>query len=142
MDRVKSIEELSSISVADDKRLFDLIGWTREGIVYDDFMSIVRKSPFSLDEWSRLLHLSERTIQRYRIEKKTFSSLHSEKILELAILFGKGAEVFGDNETFHSWLESENVSMGGIKPGELLDSSFGVEFIKDELIRIEHGILA
>lgn len=139
---MENIEELTTIDATDDKRLLDLIDLARKGIDFNSFISIVVKSPFELDEWSRFLHLSGRTIQRYKKEKKTFSTLQSEKILEIAILYKKGNEIFGEREKFYSWLDSQNVSLGGIKPREILDSTFGLELIKDELTRIEHGVLA
>ena len=40
------------------------------------------------------------------------------------------------------WLDAENIALGGVKPKSLLDSTFGIEIVKDELTRIEHGILA
>lgn len=142
IDIMENIEELTTIDATDDKRLLDLIDLARKGIDFNSFISIVGKSPFELDEWSRFLHLSGRTIQRYKKEKKTFSTLQSEKILEIAILYKKGNEIFGEKEKFYSWLDSRNVSLGGIKPREILDSTFGLELIKDELTRIEHGVLA
>lgn len=142
MSKMETIEELASIESTDDKRILDLIELVREGINYKTFYYIVTKGPFDIHDWSDFLHLSERTIQRYKKEKKTFSSLHSEKILEIAILYVKGIELFGDKENFYLWLDSKNVALGGIKPRELMDSSFGLELIKDELVRIEHGVLA
>lgn len=142
MSKIAAIEEFSSIELTNEKSVLDLIELVREGLSYQTFHSIVNKGPFDMHDWSDFLHLSERTIQRYKKEKKTFSSLHSERILEIAILYKKGIDVFGDNKNFYQWLESKNVALGGIKPRDLMDSSFGVELIKDELVRIEHGVLA
>jgi uncharacterized protein (DUF2384 family) len=58
------------------------------------------------------------------------------------LLFKKGVEVFADTDNFIKWLSSDNISLGGVKPMIMLDTSFGVNMIKDELVRIEHGILA
>ena len=103
---------------------------------------IADKSPFSTTEWSNFLHLSERTFQRYKKDRRTFDPLHSEKILEITLVYNKGVEVFGDKANFDAWLSAKNVALGGIKPKELLDSSFGIGLLKDELTRIEHGVLA
>jgi len=119
-----------------------LVKLTREGIKFNTFYRIAMKGPFDMHDWSNFLHLSERTFQRYKKEKKTFSSLHSEKILEITILYVKGIDIFGDKDHFNSWLNNKNVALGGIIPRDLLDSSFGIELIKDELTRIEHGVLA
>lgn len=119
-----------------------LIDTMRKGIAYNTFNKIAEASPFGLDEWSAFLHLSERTMQRYKKEKKAFDPIHSEKILEINLLFNKGTAVFGDVTKFNIWLNSNNVALGNIKPKELLDSTFGINLLRDELTHIEHGILA
>ena len=126
----------------DDWDVFMLIGTVREGIKYGLFQHIADKSPFSTTEWSNFLHLSERTFQRYKKDRRTFDPLHSEKILEITLVYNKGVEVFGDKANFDAWLSAKSVALGGIKPKELLDSSFGIGLLKDELTRIEHGVLA
>lgn len=135
-------ESQLSFSALDDKDIYSLIEMVRQGIKFSNFTSLVGKSPFNLSEWSNLLHLSERTMQRYKKEKTTFGNIHSEKILQLTLLIKYGTEVFGNKEQFNTWLETDNVALGKIKPKDLLDSSFGITMIKDELTRIEHGVLA
>jgi putative toxin-antitoxin system antitoxin component (TIGR02293 family) len=119
-----------------------LINTARKGIPFSTFSKMTENSPFGLDEWSGFLHLSERTMQRYKKEKKTFDPIHSEKILEITMLFNRGAEVFGSSERFDIWLTTESIALGGIKPKELLDSTFGIEVLNQELTRIEYGVLA
>jgi len=126
----------------DDKDVLLLIDMVRKGIRYPAFSDIAHNSPFTINEWCRFLYISERTMQRYQREKKTFDAIHSERILQITMLIRYGAEVFGNNEKFSSWLEAVNVALGNIKPKELLDSSFGIGMLKDELSRIEQGILS
>jgi len=120
----------------------ELLKLSRSGIRFKLFLEIVKSSPFSLKEWSTFLHLTERTIQRYKKESKTFEPIQSERIIEIAKLQKKGKELFGSKENFEQWMSSNIVAIGGIKPIELLDSSFGIDLLMDELGRIEHGILA
>lgn len=126
----------------DDINALSLVEMVRHGVQFDAFDSFANKSPFSLNEWSGFLHLSERTIQRYRSEKRIFDPLQSEKIIEIALYYNKGVEVFGSAEKFNSWLETDSLSLGGIKPKTLLDNSFGISILRDELTRIEFGVLA
>ena len=126
----------------DDKGIYYFINLVRKGINYSYFTNIANKSPFSLNEWSSFLHLSERTMQRYKKEEATFDVIHSERIIHLTLLFKYGIEVFGTKEKFKSWLETDILALGNIKPNQLLDNSFGIDLVKDELGRIEHGILA
>lgn len=81
-------------------------------------------------------------MQRYKREKRTFDSLQSEKILEIALLFKQGIEVFGNVEKFSLWLQTDNLALGKLKPKTLIDNSFGIHLLKDELTRIEYGVLA
>jgi len=126
----------------DDKNAFSLIQAIKEGIQFTFFERLAKNIPFTLREWSSFLHLSERSLQRYKKEKGTFNAVTSEKIIEITMLNKYGIEVFGEQEKFNTWLVTNNVALGGIKPRDLLDSSFGIQFLKDELTRIEHGILA
>jgi putative toxin-antitoxin system antitoxin component (TIGR02293 family) len=126
----------------DKNDVIHLIETVREGISFSIFSGFVKKTPFSLAEWSSFLNMSERTMQRYQKEKKSFDSIYAEKILQITLLYKIGIEVFGNEEKFNTWLESQNLALGGRKPKELLDNTFGIGLLKDELTRIEHGILA
>ncbi|MDN5292625.1 MAG: hypothetical protein PWQ06_2864, partial [Anaerophaga sp.] len=50
--------------------------------------------------------------------------------------------VFGSTSNFLTWINSKSIPLGGVKPIDLLDNSFGINMVKDELIKIEHGVLA
>jgi len=119
-----------------------IIDVIRQGIQFKTFKNFANESPFSLSEWSTFLHLSERTMQRYHREKRKFDSIQSEKILEIILLYKKGTEVLGTPDKFNSWLDTDNLALGSVKPKTFLDSSFGINLLKEELIRIEYGILA
>lgn len=131
-----------AFSATDDKEIFSLIHLARKGIGFSVFIAFAEKIPFDLNEWSSFLHISERTMQRYKKEERTFDTLQSEKILEIALLYKRGIEVFGENIKFNRWLDTENLALGRIKPKDLFDSSFGLNLLNDELTRLEHGILA
>lgn len=120
----------------------ELLKLSRKGITYALFEEIVKSSIYTTKEWSKFLHITERTIQRYKKEKRTFESLQSERIIEIAKLQLKGKEVFGSKEYFDEWMNSKIIALGNIRPVELLDSSFGIDLLMDELGRIEHGVLA
>ena len=138
----KLSEPMITYGAIDDNNILSLIDAVRNGISFSFFNSLVRSSPFSLPEWSSFLHLSERTLQRYKKEKKNFGPVYSEKILEITMLYKYGKDIFGDEKNFHAWLDSSNVALGNSSPKQLLDNNFGIEMVKDELGRIEHGVLA
>jgi putative toxin-antitoxin system antitoxin component (TIGR02293 family) len=142
MAKALDISSSISYSAVDDKDILQLISTIRQVIKYALFISLAEKSPFSLNEWSGFLHISERTMQRYKKEKKSFDPIYSEKILEVTMLYKFGIEVFGSTERFNTWLETKNLVLDGAKPKDLLDNTFGINLVKDELTRIEYGLLA
>jgi len=135
-------EPIISYATLDDSSAFSLINAIKEGVNFSFFERLAKSIPFTLREWAVYLHLSERSLQRYKKQKGTFNAVTSEKIIEITMLNKFGIEVFGNQDNFNVWLNSKNVALGSIKPKELLDSSFGIQLLKDELTRIEHGILA
>ncbi len=126
----------------DDKDVLVLIQFIKYGFKFSTFTTLTKNTPYSLNEWSYFLNMSERTMQRYKKEKKIFDPIYSEKIVEVMLIYKLGVNVFGDKEKFIAWSETKNLALGGVKPKELLDNSFGISLLKDELTRIEHGILA
>jgi putative toxin-antitoxin system antitoxin component (TIGR02293 family) len=133
-------ESKNYVFVDDDTA--NLTNMVREGVPYPYFTKLSNQIHLGVDDWSTYLHLSERTIQRYKKEKKSFDPIYSEKILLIELLYKKGIHVFGVADNFYTWMESVNIALGNIKPKELLDTSFGIGLIHDELGRIEHGVLA
>jgi len=135
-------EPLITYATLDNKNAYSLINAIKEGIRFSFFEKLAKNIPFTLREWASYLHLSERSLQRFKKEKGTFNTVSSEKIIEITMLNKYGIEVFDDQDKFNVWLLTKNVALGGIKPKDLLDSSFGIQLLKDELTRIEYGILA
>lgn len=139
---VELLEQNLSFKAVDDKGSLFLIKAIREGISYSFFDSMLKYIPFSFNDWSRYLNLSERTLQRYKKEKKPFQAGFAERILEIRLLYKYGVEVFEDPKNFDSWLDTKSIALGEVKPKDLLDTTFGINLVRDELTRIEHGVLA
>jgi putative toxin-antitoxin system antitoxin component (TIGR02293 family) len=124
------------------KDILILISEVKAGIPYTKFVSLAGTSPFSLEEWSGLLHISPRTMQRHKKRRSRFSSTYTEKIFQVTLLSEKGVDVFGDKEKYNLWLDTQNLALGKKRPKELLDTSFGIGLVTDELTRIEYGVFA
>ncbi len=135
-------EKNISYASLDDVETLTFIAHIRNGIPFSFLSKFIENSALNMQEWSEILHLNLRTLQRYKKDELIFDSPQSERILQILLLNNYGIEVFGSRQKFQSWLDAENVAIGKIKPKSLLDSSFGINLIKDELSRIEHGILA
>lgn len=126
----------------DNNSVFKLIKISRDGVDFAAFDQLRSNFPFSLDDWATILHLSVRSIQRYQRENKKFDSMQSERLLQIIILLQRGIEVFGKKEYFNTWLETKNIALGGAIPKSLLDNAFGINLLRDELTKIEHGVLS
>ncbi|MDQ6843329.1 MAG: DUF2384 domain-containing protein [Bacteroidota bacterium] len=114
----------------------------REGVPYSLFSLIQHLTPFTDDNWSDFLGISTKSLQRYKRTSKSFKSIQSEKIIEMAEVTNVGLDVFGDMEKFKLWLETPNFSLGNLRPLELLKDSYGKELVIGELTRINYGILS
>ncbi|MCB9262816.1 MAG: DUF2384 domain-containing protein [Flavobacteriales bacterium] len=119
-----------------------LVSYSQRGIPFQLFENQSNKIPFNQNEWSNLLHLSERTFQRYKKENKKFESIYAEKILEVLLLFKRGKEVLGSNQAFYDWLHVSNIALGDVEPISIIDNTFGIKMVQDVLGRIEHGIFS
>ena len=102
---------------------------------------LVKRYDLSLKEIASILHLSERTLQRYA-PSDLLSPESSERALRLQRLYEKGAAVFGTLDNFTNWMKSQVLIFKNEKPISFLDTIFGFELLEDELGRIEHGIFA
>ena len=118
------------------------IGIARKGLAFEDFAQLYEMAPYSLQDWSHILGLSDRSLQRYQKSGGRFSMAVSEKLLMLAHLFNRGIEVFGSSERFFAWMRKPSAAFNQSRPFDLLDSMFGIQLLLDELGRIEHGIVA
>jgi len=135
------MKKQSRYDFIDDDNI-NLSNMVREGLTYNYFTTLSDRIQIGVQEWADYLHISERTIQRYKKEGKSFDPIYSEKIILVELLYKKGIDVFGIEENFYTWMDTKSVALGGVKPKELLDTSFGLNMVYDELGRIEHGIFA
>ena len=119
----------------------DLIELARTGIPKNEVLKMAKHLSFSGKELAIIINLSERTLQRYPNDKK-LEKIASEKAIQLAKLYERGNEVWGDLDRFKGWMRHPNPFLGSKTPLEILDTNFGFEMVLDEIGRIEHGILA
>lgn len=109
---------------------------------YKEFKKIADKVPFTQKEWSDILHISERTLQRYAKDNSSFNFSVIDRILQIDKVIKKGVEVFGSMDKFIRWLRDEPYMLEGRLSFHSLASIDGIQKILTQLGRIEHGILA
>ncbi len=109
---------------------------------YNEFKKIADKAELTQKEWSEILHISERTLQRYAKDNSSFNFSVVDRILLIDKVLKKGIEVFGNVIDFISWLKNDPTSIEGHLGLYSLASFDGITKVLNQLGRIEHGILA
>jgi putative toxin-antitoxin system antitoxin component (TIGR02293 family) len=120
---------------------WDILNLTRNGFPKHLVMLLAKKISLTLQEISDIMHISERTLQRYE-DDTVVKTEYAEKAIDLARLYDRGEEVFGSIDKFKIWIRTPSVVFKRQTPLSLLDTSVGFEMVLDELGRIEHGIFA
>ncbi|MGV8815793.1 MAG: antitoxin Xre/MbcA/ParS toxin-binding domain-containing protein [Gelidibacter sp.] len=114
----------------------ELISRIREGVKKTDWKQLIHYTGSTEKEFEHILPASISSMQK----KAVYGKETSERIYELARLFGIGYEVFDSKEDFKKWLMTPARTLGGKIPFELLDSSFGFEMVENEIIRIQYNV--
>lgn len=134
--KVSSVEE-STTSYQSRKTLPSLKDFN-----YYEFKKISDKAPFTQAEWAAILHISERTIQRYAKNNSTFASMNAERALHIAKVLEQGKIAFGSIDHFYKWLKGNPYMLEGNLSIESLFTYDGIEKVLTQLGRIQHGIFA
>lgn len=104
------------------------------------FQDLCTKLLFTQQEWADILHISDRTLQRYLKDKKPFEGLYAEHLYQLENMADLGLHVFGTPKTLEQWLRTSRMVLGEVQDFSTLQSFWGVKQIANELGRIEHGV--
>lgn len=117
----------------------DLIALSRKGLPKSVVYSLCEVLNISMDRLSELLHISHRTLQR-KLDDDLLTVSITEQVFEIAEVVSEGITVFETLDNFRKWLHSTPYLFNGQKPLDFLDTSFGIQYIKNNLGRIAHGI--
>ncbi|RYF91685.1 MAG: DUF2384 domain-containing protein [Chitinophagaceae bacterium] len=109
---------------------------------FNEFKRIADKAPFTQGEWAALLHVSERTLQRYAKSNGTFAPMNAERALQIANVLAQGTATFGSPDLFYKWLTGNPHMLEGSLSFDSLTTAGGIQMVLTQLGRIQHGILA
>ena len=107
---------------------------------YKKLKKIIDLVPFTQSEWANMLHLSERTLQRYAKNNSSFEGIYTDRILLLQEMINIGLETFTDADAFYRWLKKDKLVLGQKLNFESLYSDRGIQEIIDQISRIQYGI--
>lgn len=119
-----------------------LIQKAKNGIEARHILTILEYYNFKKDFIAEMLDLSTKTLDRYTQENRRLNPNDSELVIKLIILYKKGLEIFGEQESFINWLNKASFGLGNLQPIEIINTSQGVDLITEELSRIEFGDFA
>lgn len=107
---------------------------------YKKLKKITDLVPFTQSEWANMLHLSERTLQRYAKNNSSFEGIYTDRILLLQEMIEMGLETFVDADAFYHWLKKEKQVLGQTLNFESLYSDRGIQEVIDQISRIQYGV--
>ena len=117
------------------------VNLVEEGLEANAIESFIKASELNQKQVSKLIHLSERTIQRSSPNKK-LDCLTSERLVSLSRIYFLGSRIFGGKQKFVKWIKRPNRGMQGKEPIKLMETNLGLEMVRDELQRIESGVFS
>ncbi|WP_066331599.1 type II RES/Xre toxin-antitoxin system antitoxin [Azohydromonas lata] len=113
----------------------------RQGLPAGVVDAAVRAVGMAQSELAQALDIPERTLAR-RKREGVLSREESAKLVRLARVVERAAQVFEDERAALDWLKAPNGALGGATPVSLLDTDLGASAVLDTLGRIEHGVFA
>ncbi len=119
----------------------DWVAIVREGLPARVLDALAMNLELTRGELAAALGIAERTLARRRKEG-IFTAEESAKLLRLARVARRAAEVFEMGEAAVDWLKRPNRALGSARPLDLLDTDIGGENVVDVLGRIEHGVFS
>lgn len=109
---------------------------------YNEFKKIADKTPFTQAEWASILHVSERTLQRYAKNNGSFAPINAERAVQIEKVIKEGKVTFGKIENFYNWLKGNPYMLEGNLSFNSLTTYEGIQKVLTQLGRIQHGLFA
>ncbi len=109
---------------------------------YNDFKKLADKAPFSLTEWADILHVSERTLQRYAKDNHKFAPINAERFTLIEKVLAEGKKALGNYANFYAWIKEEPYMLEGNLSLNSLTTYDGIQNVVIQLNRIQHGLFA
>ncbi|MCF8232670.1 MAG: MbcA/ParS/Xre antitoxin family protein [Bacteroidales bacterium] len=90
----------------------------------------------------KVFEVTPKTLASYKTPGKVLPKRMQEIAIKLRELYRKGEEIFGDKKRFNEWMSKPERGVNYHIPLELINSVVGIDYIYDELVRIEFGDIA
>jgi putative toxin-antitoxin system antitoxin component (TIGR02293 family) len=113
-----------------------------KGLPYSVFEELSQTLPLTNKEWSAILALSDRTLQRWFNDQPRIDGLTAERLFEIARLTAVALDVFTTGSDVVEWLRTPHPDFDNEAPIRLLKTQAGIDLVKSLLLRIMHGVVA
>jgi len=130
----------SSIDRDQEPDSMQVIELIRNGVSGDAIIRLAELINIPKNDVYNLLNLKARTAQRQM--SKNLDADKSGHLVQITRILQRCVEVFEDLEKAKRWLKSPNYALGNEIPLNLLDTTEGIELVRDTLTRIEYGVFA
>jgi len=110
------------------------------GLSYARLTDFAARSGLALAEVAAVLRIPARTLARRKV-RGALTELESERLVRLAALFDKAAELFEGNPlAAAAWLRGPAKALGSKTPLELARTEIGARAVEDLIGRLEFGV--
>jgi putative toxin-antitoxin system antitoxin component (TIGR02293 family) len=113
-----------------------------KGLPYSVFEELSQTLPLTNKEWSAILALSDRTLQRWFNDQPRIDGLTAERLFEIARFTAVALDVFTTGSDVVEWLRTPHPDFDNEAPIRLLKTQAGIDLVKSLLLRIMHGVVA
>ena len=121
--------------------IIEILNTVFDASYFNNLWQKVRNIGFNKTQYSEILNINPRTLDRNLKNKYTLDIDKSEKALRLDYLITHGTHTFGSEKLFSNWINEYSIALGK-KPKDLFNTITGIEIVDEELTRIEYGVFA
>jgi len=141
--RVTGSREIILVTVAEKPEnqmtSFEKMELIEAGISKNDLENLKESAGLDYEKLGKMLSVTRATLINKKGKAK-FNSALSEKIVALADIYSYGYDVFEDKDKFNRWIFKANSALGGKRPFDLLNNTFGREEVRHVIGRIDYGV--
>lgn len=113
-----------------------------KGLSYSVFEELAETLPLTNKEWSSILAVSDRTLQRWFNDHPRIDGLTAERLFEIARFTVIALDVFTTSREVVEWLRAPHPDFDNEAPIRLLRTHAGIDIVKSLMLRIMHGVVA
>ena len=109
------------------------------GFLPDAIDAAVGSGLLTWDEVDQIV-IPRRTLNHRKAHERRLTLDQSDRLLRIARVTAEAESAFANAEKAHRWLRKPSRPLGHAVPLQMLRTSTGADLVREELVRIQHGI--